>query len=155
MRALSSGSSSDWKLVEPERARDRLGGLAVVAGQHDDAQAVGAQRGDRRGGALLDRILEADRAGELAVDRQHDRPLEGAEIDAVLLQEARRAEQQPLALDDARHAAPGVAAELGDRRRRHAPLARELDDRAGDRMLAVLLEAGGEPQRLEPAGRPR
>ena len=47
--ALSSGSTSASTSSMPSCRGDRLGGGAVVAGQHDDAHALGASaRGRRR-----------------------------------------------------------------------------------------------------------
>ena len=45
----------------------------IVAGQHHDAQAVGAQRRKRRWRRRLDRIGNRDHAGGAAVDRDKDR----------------------------------------------------------------------------------
>ena len=41
-------------------------GGAVVAGQHDDADTLGAERGEGRGRRLPDRVGNADHAGDLA-----------------------------------------------------------------------------------------
>ena len=49
MRRLVLRQDLGLELGEPELLGDRLGGAPVVAGQHDDAQPVGAQRGERRG----------------------------------------------------------------------------------------------------------
>ena len=46
---------------------------AVVAGQHDDGDAVGLERRERLRGVVLHRIGDGDDAGELAVDGDEDR----------------------------------------------------------------------------------
>ena len=51
-------------LGDAEPARHRLGRGAVVAGQHDDAHALGLQRRQRRGRRRLDRIGDGDHARE-------------------------------------------------------------------------------------------
>ena len=45
--ALAVGQDFRLDLVDAELAGDGLGGRAVVAGQHDDADAFGVKRGDR------------------------------------------------------------------------------------------------------------
>ena len=88
------------------------GGRAVVAGQHDDADAVGAQRFERGLRRGFDRIGDGDDAGRLAVDADEDRRgAIGAQllrlgrkwsgIDALLLEEGGVAECHALALDGA------------------------------------------------------
>ena len=72
---LLSGSTSASTSSMPSLRADRLGRDAAVAGQHDDANALVAQRRERLDGALLDRIGDGDEPGGCAVDRdQHRRP---------------------------------------------------------------------------------
>ena len=56
--------------VEAEPARDRLGGRAAVAGQHDEADAVRPQHPDRLRGRRLHGVGHAERTGRPAVDRR-------------------------------------------------------------------------------------
>ena len=52
---------------------NRIRRCSIVTGQHDDAQAFLAQRGDGLPGISTDRIGDREQPGELAVDRyQHD-----------------------------------------------------------------------------------
>ena len=142
----------------PSLLRDGLRGRPAVAGQHHDADALGVQRADRLGRAVLDRIRDADQPAELAVDRdEHD----GLAVAAQRPRRARRARR-------ARRRASSISARLPSatsRRRpcprtplpvidskpvasreRDAALLGALDDRRRERMLAAALEARGEPR---------
>ncbi len=66
--ALSFRQNIGLDLGDTERLRHRLRGRDVVAGQHDDAQAVGAQLPERLLRARLDRIGDGDDAGSPAID---------------------------------------------------------------------------------------
>src|SRR3546814_6478684 len=63
-RALFLRQHLGLDLIDAELARNGLGGRPVVAGEHDDPQAVRAELpyGLRRG--LLDRVRDADQAGD-------------------------------------------------------------------------------------------
>jgi hypothetical protein len=63
-RPLSSGSTSASTSSMPSRAGDRLGRRAVVAGQHDDADALGAFSAEIAAGVVcLHRIGDGENAG--------------------------------------------------------------------------------------------
>ena len=90
--------------VDAEAAGDGLGGDPVVAGEHDDLDALGAQRLERLGGGLLDRVGDGDDPGDLLVDADEDdggavgaEPVrlgrERAGVDALAGQEVGAAEQ--------------------------------------------------------------
>ena len=59
-------------LVDRQPPRHGLRGGAVVAGEHDDADALPAQRRERVRRRRLDRIGDRDQAGGRAVDRDED-----------------------------------------------------------------------------------
>jgi hypothetical protein len=140
-------------------ARDGLRGRAVVAGEHDDADAQPSQGRERLRGRGLDRIRDRDRAGEAPVDRhQHHggavvaQPLglalQCAGRDAELRQEGGVAERHRPALDRSGHALAARRVEVGHRRERDGALGGGVRDRAAERMLARALDAGREPQQL-------
>ena len=70
--ALVVGQDLGLDPVDAEAAGDGFGGDPVVAGEHDDLDAVGAQRLERLGGGVLDRVGDGDDAGDLAVDADED-----------------------------------------------------------------------------------
>ena len=70
--ALVVGQHLGLDPVDAEAAGDGLGGDPVVAGEHDDLDAVGAQRLERRGGGLLDGVGDGDDPGDLVVDADED-----------------------------------------------------------------------------------
>ena len=60
--------------VDPERGADRLGHVRVVAGHHHDPSDAGtAKRPDHARRVGADRIVDHQRAGDLAVDRRRTR----------------------------------------------------------------------------------
>jgi hypothetical protein len=63
-------------LGDPEPLRDRLGGGAIVAREHDDAHALHVQRREGRRRRRLDRIGDGDQPHDLAIARDvHHRPV--------------------------------------------------------------------------------
>jgi hypothetical protein len=72
-RALLIGEHLGLDVGDAEPLGYGFGSGAVVAGQHDDADAVRRERFQRGGGRLLHRIGNGDDAGGLAVDREEDR----------------------------------------------------------------------------------
>ena len=72
--ALAFGKHLGLELVDAERPSDGLCGGAGVAGEHDEAHTVRAQRRERLGCRGLHRIRDAEHARRPPVDRdQHDR----------------------------------------------------------------------------------
>ncbi len=111
-------------LVDAELARHGLGGGAVVAGEHDDADALGMKVGDRLRRRLLDRIGDGDDAGRLAIDRRparrwrrprasRPRSASGVDGDALAGEEAGIADDAGDAVDAALGALAGRAVEIG------------------------------------------
>ena len=107
----------------------------------------------------LDRIGDADDAGELAVDAEEYRggavgaqPLgflrQRLRIDVELAEEFGIAEREPLALDHADHALAGRRIETAHGGEFDLALGRGLDDRRRQRMRAAALDAGGKAQHL-------
>ena len=61
--ALSAGSTSAKTRVDPQLARDRLGGARVVAGDHHRLDAQLLELGDRLARGRLDRVGHGDQPG--------------------------------------------------------------------------------------------
>ena len=69
-----SGRTPAMTSSMPSVAADRASGGLVVAGQHDDPQAVGVQQADRLRRRGLDRIGDGEKAREPSIDRsEHHR----------------------------------------------------------------------------------
>src|SRR5690606_21442742 len=107
---LVLGQDLRVNLVNAELPRDRLGGGAVIAGEHDDADAFAVQRLQRLGRRPLYGIGDGEDARDLAIHGGEDRGRAiGAELvgyvrervrgDADLHQILRVAERDCLALD--------------------------------------------------------
>ena len=107
----------------PSLRADRRRRDAAVAGQHDDANAIGAQRLQRGDRALLDRIGDGDEAGGLPIDGdQHDAlavlaaahrlwPGKSLGIDAERCEQRQIADRDTLAIDGADDALAGFRRE--------------------------------------------
>ena len=124
--AFSVGQHLGHDLIDAELLCDRLGRDAAVAGQHDDPDALGAQRGERLCGARLDRVGDGEETRRPAVERdQHDAlslppQLVGARgecrrVDAERRHQRGVADRDPPAVDHAVRAFAGLAAEFGRR----------------------------------------
>jgi hypothetical protein len=101
---LLLGQHVGLHLVDAELAGHGLRGGAVVAGQHHDAQPSRASCDDRLRRGLLDRIGDAEQAGDAAVERDEHHRLalgaqrfgalgEGTGIDAEVLEQRAVAER--------------------------------------------------------------
>jgi hypothetical protein len=156
---LGVGQHVGLDLVDAELVGDGAGGGSVVAGQHDDAQAGGLQRRDRRRRRGLDRVGDADEAGRAAIDGDEDgggavapqrlgRGLEGRDRDAGLGHDAAVADDQPAPIDAAGDALAGRGVEPGHRQQRQAAVDGGPHDGGAERMLAAALETGGEAEKL-------
>ena len=143
----------------PSVAGDRLRRGAAVAGQHDDADPVLAERPERLGRRGLDRVGHRDQARRAIVDDEEHRRLPFpaqrlgplAELPrghAERLQEPRVAKRDAAARDRARHPLPRGHPEVGGFLQREPALLRAVDDRAGERVLAPALEAGRQAEEL-------
>src|SRR5205823_7675194 len=117
-------------------------------GQHADADPVLAQRLERAGGALLDRIGDRDEAGGASVHRdQHDTlrvlPQRIGPFEQLVGRDAEGCEKRPvadsnaLAIDGPNYALAGLRSEVVDRLEREAALFGRPDDRRGERVLAA------------------
>ena len=153
----------------PTRARDGVRGAAVVAGQHDDPDALarGARRWLRPRVSLIGSATTSSPASLPSI-ATNITPcalaamliglgLERGRVDAELAQQRRVAERHLPAVDRARDALAGVRL-----RNRcvagsvDAALLGALDDRRRERMLAAALERwrrGAAPRLVEPVGR--
>ena len=147
----------------PELARDRLGGGAAVAGQHDDRAGprraaaasasgvealIGSATPSRPGGCAVD----GDEHHRLAVARAAPRPRAARAPGSTpsVVQQRAIAERDRAAVDRARRRpCPVTRLEIRRRRRARSSAARApRDDRGGQRVLAAALEARGQPQQL-------
>ena len=79
--ALLLGQHLGPDVVDPELPRHGLGGRPVVAGEHDDPQALLVKRFIAAGGRFLDRVGDAEQARRPAVDGdEHHRLALAAEL---------------------------------------------------------------------------
>ena len=136
--ALSSGQDLGLHLVDAQPPATARAVVAVVAGHHDQAHAVGLQRAHRLGRGRLHRVGDAEEArerGRRPSRRSRSSPSarsasasasSGARIDALLGHQPRAAEGDLSAVDRSRHA-------LADRRVE----ARRLPTSASSRSLAA------------------
>src|SRR5207244_8255674 len=154
---LLTGEHLGEYFIDTEFVADGLGGGPAVAGDHDDADALPVQEGDRLSRRFLDRIGHAEKSGRLAVDREehhrltvatqrlrlrHERP----EIDGESLEELRVAERYPPPLHHADDALSRQRLEFRRVRQAESLLPSGGDDRGGQRMFAGPLEARREPK---------
>ena len=70
--ALVVGQHVGLDPVDAEAAGDGFGGDPVVAGEHDDLDALGTERLERFGGGRLDRVGDGEDARHRAVDADED-----------------------------------------------------------------------------------
>ena len=154
---LAVGQHLGLDLGDAELSRHRHRGGAVVAGQHDDGDAVGLQRCERLRGAFLHRIGDGDDARGLAVDGDEDRGralaaeplgllLKRLRRDVQLAQKPRVAEDDAAALHHADRALAARRIEAAHRQKLDLALGGRFDDGLAERMLAAALDAGREPQ---------
>ena len=85
---LAVGQHLGDHLVDAEPPGDRLGGPAVVAGDHRDLEAERMQRRDRLRRRRLDRVGDGDDGGEPAVDGGIERALALGRRDAAAARES-------------------------------------------------------------------
>ncbi len=146
-------------LVDAEAACHGLRGGAVVAGQHDNADAVRLQGLQRRRCRRLDGIGDGEDAERLPVRADVDRRRailtqgirlmgKSGGIDVVLREKGGIAENQAPAFDRAENALAGGRIEIRHGGHREAPRLRRRHDGVCQRMLRGGLDGGGEPQRL-------
>ena len=158
-RALPAGSTSAMTSSRPSVRADRLGGGAAVAGEHDHAEPFGVKQANGLGSGRLDGIGHAQEAGESAVDGQvhHGLPVaaqflgtrgERRRVGRLGAQQAQVAERHAPALGEPGHALPGHRLEALDARGRHPALGGAREHGGGERVLAPLLEPGGEREHL-------
>ena len=138
--------------VDAQRARHHFRGRAIVAGQHDDSQAVAMQLFDRFPRRWLDRIGQAERARGLAVDRYIHHGLAGIvrSLPAAWTV-SRPTTRRPSTM--ALTPCPVSDSKLLGLRQCQASLQRARDNRRRQRMLAQLLHAGRQSQHFIIGGR--
>ena len=143
----------------PSSAATRSAVASAVAGEHDRPDAELAERADGRGGGLARGVGDGDDGRGLAVDGDlHARAALTGQLvraggqavtgDAFALQQAGVADGEPMAVDGGEQSVAGDGLEgLGAR---HLQAARGcgLDDRLGERVLAVALGGGDQAQHL-------
>ena len=112
-----TGQDLRLDLGDAQATRDGLRRGAVVAGEHDNANAVRGEGSQRLGGGLLDRIGDRNDAGRLAVDSEENggRPIaaqafgfltHGGGVDVQFGEETRIAERDLFTLDRSGHPFP-------------------------------------------------
>ena len=158
-RALLIGQHLRLDLGDPKTFRDSVGGGPVVAGQHDDLDALGRQRLQRIRRRWFDRIGDGEQPGQLAVDGHVDHGravaaqalglgIQRLRVDAERLQENRVTENDGLAFDLAGGALAGRRVELVHPAEIEVALPGRPHDGVSQRMFAGALDAGGQPQEI-------
>ncbi len=146
-------------LIDAQSPGHRLGGGAVVARQHEDAQTVRVQQADRFGRRSADGIGHAQQPRQTAIDgdEQHRLPFapqffgphrHGLDGHAALGQEACVAQHNRTSLDAARHALTRERLEILTAGQFHAALDRAANHGRRQRMLAAALQARGQSQQF-------
>jgi hypothetical protein len=145
-------------LVHAERRPDCLRDVTTVAGEHDDAgDPRPAQQSQRPRGIRTDLVGHEQRTQHFAV-RRHERP--GRPLVAHPPQEPMTpggssgasgdigvaADRDPAAFDRAGDAGSRFLLHVGRHGECEPAVARGLDDRRGDDVLGVLVEAGTQAQ---------
>ena len=138
-------------------ASDRVCRHSIVAGQHDDADAVGLQRGERFGRAGLDRIGDPGNSCDASVKGDEDcggsfvaKPVgrcgERAEVNASLLHDTLIADHDAASVDDAADALPRRRLEVLSVSKSEALFFRRLHNRGAERMLTASFHTRGQTQ---------
>ena len=150
------------RVVDTGLRRDRLGGPAVVAGDHERLDVHLAERGHRLGRVRLQRVGHGDHAGQLGavhanehdglalVFERADPRLERRDVDALALHELAVAKRDALAHDRALDTVTRNRREALDLGKLDAVGLRTSDDGLGQRVLGVALKRRGQ---REHAGR--
>ena len=161
--ALVLGQDLGLDLVDAEAPRHRLRGRAVVAGQHDDADAFALERGDRVRGvvALIGSAMAIDAGGLPSIgDEDAVAPSRRSALGLGGERRRRRCRARPgrrrcrsatwRPLDNAGRrpcrSALSKSADLGEREPRFSRAAATMA--RAERMLAAALEARREAQQL-------
>ncbi len=127
---------------------------SIVAGQHDDLDALSIESGERIGGRRLYGIGNRENPGRPSVDRHQDCGcavaaqligflLEGRRVGPGLAEEGSIPDHNPAALDFADHALARGAVELACILKLQPAFHGRFDDRRSQRMFAPPFEAGG------------
>ncbi len=146
-------------LVYSQAPCDRLGGAFVVARGHDDPQAEVVQLFERGWGGVLDRVRDADQAGDPAVEHyEHDRlalvaarvgrGVERSAVKAKIGHQLGIAERHRLTVDHALDALAGDRFEILRFGHIDPAFLCAGDDGFGQGMLGAALERGGESKHL-------
>ena len=159
---LVLGQEVGAELIDPRLPRDTRGGVGVVAREHHDMlKAQRAELCQRLGRARLERVLDADRALEHAIDRQVElreavellldqRPHTVVDRDALVLDHKMLgADHAALVIERARNTMRHQVLDLGMALAVLEPgLGSRIDHGARHRVRKVLLKAGREAQHL-------
>ena len=157
---LLLGQHLGHHLVDAELARDGLGDLSGISGDHHDAHTFGVQRFDRGARLGPHGVFQRDRADhsarhrsprapwrpEHARRRRHSARSSAGSTSPRFLEQGRPADGHGASVDLGLDPAPCDRPEARRLRQRLAPRPACGDDRAGERMLAVGLDCGGEAQ---------
>ena len=159
---LVLGQKVGAELIDPRLARDARGGVGVVAREHHDMlKAQRAELRQRLGRARLERVLDADRTLEHAIDRQvelgeavelllNQRSHIVGDRDALVLDHKMLgADHAALVVERARDTVRHQVLDLGMALAVLEPgLGSRIDHGARHRVRKMLLEAGREAQHL-------
>ena len=148
-------------VVDPDFPRDRLGGGAVIAGEHPNLEPERLELGDRVGRLRLERVRDRDQPGGLSADCEvhRGRALAGdllRPLDAAVEPDPEALHERPVAHHDLEPLDLGLDALAGDRlerarRRQVEPeLLRAGHDRLRERVLGANL--GRRAGVLDPVG---
>ena len=159
-RALLVGQHFGLDVGDAKAARDGLRRGPVVAGQHDDVDALRRQRLQRLRRRRLHRVGDGEHSRQLAVDGDEDRQSRrrradarpARSSDAVSMPSDCRKSALPstmrLAVDLADRALAGRRVEFLDLAEIEIALLGRPHDGVGQRMLARPLDARGQPQNI-------
>ena len=144
-------------VVKAELATDSLCCSPAVAGQHDNAHPIPAQRPQRAARALLDRIGDRDEPGRDAVDRNQYDALavfpkvfrawgQARRLDAEGCEQSQIADGDLPSVDDPDDAFPHLGPEVPHCAERQTAFLGAAHDGGRQRVLTAPLEASGQAQ---------
>ena len=145
-RLLAGGGHLGMHVVEFQLARHGIGGGRAVPADHDQLQAERLQLAHRRGGGILERVGEGDRADRAAIDGHADDSRRGQ---GILIGPFRGADDaHGLSLHHGGDAHARLGRKAGGRGHRQAAGFRRGDEGAPERVFAGAFGRGGQRQQL-------
>ena len=157
--ALVVGQHLGLDPVDAQAAGDGLGGDLVVAGEHDDLDALRSQRLERGGGGLLDGVGDGEHARDAGRRRRRRRRWRRRRAAGRPRRPARPCPRpwpvrnvslptsDPSSVDAADDALADGGVEVVDRRNAQVPArSAAAHDGQAERVLGGAFDAGGQPQ---------